>query len=785
MENPYRSTRRVWLPFLAAILLPIAAAVIRVEFLQSLGTRVLFITFYPVVTLAAFFGGILPGLLATVVSAVLADYFWIEPFGIFSISSPVDWLSVVVFLISCTIISGTSEAMHRARAKAYKTETEAKLAAEREKAAQLEARYAAQLRETAWQKAESSALLDALFESTPIGVGVLDIDFRFLRMNQALARMNGLAIEEHFGRRPDELLPDLGDWDEVLACWREIVETGQPMLDVEIMGKTPGTLGEVKHWLESWYPVHVEGQIVGLAMTLSDITEPKRMEKERVRLLALAQRRNAETEAILEAINDALLIFDTNLDVVRVNRAYIPTFGFDPVGLNIREIIRRTQCRYPDGRALVFEGLITRRALKGETVLNQAYSITGPGRVEMAIEASVSPLRIDGQIAGTVTVLHDITEQKRSEEALRESEERFRTLFESMTEGVAVHEMIYGESGRAVDYRIISTNPAFEEQTGLKSEQVEGKLGSKAYGTGGAPYLETYARVAESGEPISFESFFPSADAHFRICAFSPKTGQFVTVFENITERKRLEQELRESRDQLEARVHKRTAELLESREQLRYAASRLLNAQENERKRIAQEIHDGLCAQIAAIKFMLERKLAPETGEPFGDPSEAEEIIRNVDRAMEDTRRIMANLRPSLLDDLGLVPTINWFCREFQKLNPEIAIEQRTEIEEDQIPEDLKVTIFRLLQESMSNVRKHSRADLVQISLYKEKSSIVFRVGDNGQGFDPREVPFRKEMGKEFGLRGMKERVELSGGRHELHSSPGQGVSIRAVWEM
>jgi PAS domain S-box-containing protein len=146
-----------------------------------------------------------------------------------------------------------------------------------------------------------------------------------------------------------------------------------------------------------------------------------------------------------------------------------------------------------------------------------------------------------------------IIQRQRTEEALRESEAKFRSLFDNMTEGVALHELIYDDQGTSVDYRIVSTNPAFEKHTGLKGELIHGRLASAAYGTGAAPYLEIYAQVAHSGEAYAFETFFPPLDRHFHISVNSPKRGQFVTVFEDITERKRVEEIFKLNESRLEA----------------------------------------------------------------------------------------------------------------------------------------------------------------------------------------------------------------------------------------
>ena len=156
-----------------------------------------------------------------------------------------------------------------------------------------------------------------------------------------------------------------------------------------------------------------------------------------------------------------------------------------------------------------------------------------------------------GLVVGAVVALMDITERKRTEEAHQESEARFRSLFESMTEGVALHELLCDDQGQAVDYRIVSANPAFEKHTGLKPEQIHGQLASIAYGTGEAPYLEEYARVAQTGQAYVFETLFPPMQRHFHISVTSPTQGQFVTVFEDITERQRAKEALQRSYQRL------------------------------------------------------------------------------------------------------------------------------------------------------------------------------------------------------------------------------------------
>ena len=143
-----------------------------------------------------------------------------------------------------------------------------------------------------------------------------------------------------------------------------------------------------------------------------------------------------------------------------------------------------------------------------------------------------------------VLITQDITHRKQFEEALRESEEKFSSLYSSMIEGVALHELVYDSSGKPVDYIITDVNPAYETITGLSREEIIGRKASEAYGTGEAPYLEIYARVASSGKPETFEIHFPPMQKHFHISAFSPAKGRFATAFQDVTQRRRAEEEI-------------------------------------------------------------------------------------------------------------------------------------------------------------------------------------------------------------------------------------------------
>ncbi|MFZ1612868.1 MAG: PAS domain-containing sensor histidine kinase, partial [Holophaga sp.] len=151
-----------------------------------------------------------------------------------------------------------------------------------------------------------------------------------------------------------------------------------------------------------------------------------------------------------------------------------------------------------------------------------------------------------------VAAFLDITDRKHIEEGLNQSEQKFRTLFENLAEGVALHELVWDDQGAVVNFRILAVNPAYQRHTGLDAASAPGRLGTEIYGTEVPPYLEEFSKVALGGEPYAFDTYFPPLDKHFRISVISPRHGQFATVFEDITERKHREEELKQKNAEME-----------------------------------------------------------------------------------------------------------------------------------------------------------------------------------------------------------------------------------------
>jgi PAS domain S-box-containing protein len=213
------------------------------------------------------------------------------------------------------------------------------------------------------------------------------------------------------------------------------------------------------------------------------------------------------------------------------------------------------------------------------------------------------------------------------------------------------------------------------------------------------------------------------------------------------------------------------------SGEQLREFAAGIEAVREEERARVAREIHDELGQALTILKL----DLSWLQGKPQQDPREFRKKVKSmmdhVDKTIETMRKIVSELRPSMLDDLGLIPAIEWQVKEFQKRTG-IRTQLRTKVEEADITSERSAAVFRVVQEALTNVMRHANAKRVQVDLKKEKGLLKISVSDDGQGMTDDVITNMKSLG----IAGMRERTFRIGGDFKIQSTPGSGTRVEIV---
>ena len=216
----------------------------------------------------------------------------------------------------------------------------------------------------------------------------------------------------------------------------------------------------------------------------------------------------------------------------------------------------------------------------------------------------------------------------------------------------------------------------------------------------------------------------------------------------------------------------------------LHQLANRLISSQEDERKRVSSELHDGLGQILSALKYQVESAVmeAEQSANARKSDLTLKEILGNVTVALGELRRVSVNLRPSLLEDLGLLMTLAWFTKEYNKVYTKLNVDLKLEVSEEDIPDKNKDTVYRIIQESMNNIAKHSNANNVFIRLTKTEVGVLLRITDDGSGFDLKKVKASKKSG--LGLKSMEERAVSTGGVFTMASDILTGTVVQVIWE-
>lgn len=234
--------------------------------------------------------------------------------------------------------------------------------------------------------------------------------------------------------------------------------------------------------------------------------------------------------------------------------------------------------------------------------------------------------------------------------------------------------------------------------------------------------------------------------------------------------------------DEIARRIREISAEndrlfgrLMEGERHFRGLAKSVWQVQEEERRRLALELHDGIGQTLTALKNFLQRECLRTTDE--GTKSICEQAHELATTALEDTRELSRLLRPPVLDDLGLEAALKWLAR-INRERTGLAVELEWKVDEDRLDSQFKTLVFRTVQEALNNVVRHAHADRARVSAVEVGDRLSVTVIDDGRGFDP-ETVFDRTESDGFGLRGLRDRVELFGGRVSVHSEPDEGSRI------
>jgi PAS domain S-box-containing protein len=368
----------------------------------------------------------------------------------------------------------------------------------------------------------------------------------------------------------------------------------------------------------------------------------------------------------------------------------------------------------------------------------------------------------DGEVAGIVGVMLDITQRKLAEDALRHSEARYRRLFEDAVLGIF-------ES--TVEGRILNVNPAFAKMFGYASPQElltsVGGTAEKLYGDGAAR-VRIIRQVVQSDTPVKSETVFRRRDGslftgNFHVWQVKDTENRILYLegfVEDVTDRKRVEESLRES-----AR-------------RLRFLSSKLLSVQESESRRISMEIHDAMGQNLAVLKLQLvaiSKKLRKDQRPLKNECRKALDLINQI---IESARNLSRDLSPSIIEDLKLGGTLKWMLQNFQA---QTGI--RTDLEMDDIDglfsnED-QVIIYRIFQEALRNIIKHADARRVTVVVRRRDGEAVFQITDDGKGFELEAVWNRHVSERSLGLAALYERSRMLGGILEIDTRQGGGTQI------
>jgi PAS domain S-box-containing protein len=607
------------------------------------------------------------------------------------------------------------------------------------------------LAETALQDSEER--MRAFLDNSATVAWMKDGEGRYVYISPTLERRFGARLEEWRGKKDSELWPrDVAEkfraGDATVIKENRVIETLEEVRSVD---------GSISWWLSHKFP-YVDPSGCRFAGGLAvEVTDRKKIEEELRKLNVELMRAKERWDWVLRATQDGVWDWDLLHDTVYFSPRWKAMHGFQETD-RFESGEEWSERIHPDDRQRVMAQLHAYWQKEAPEFWEEYRIRRKDGTLMWVLDRGVAVWDQQGRVVRMVGSEADITWRKESEEALRRSEHEFYTLADNVP-------AFFGYLGTDQRYRFV--NRRYEELFGLPGDEIIGMTMLQLIGPEGYVQVKPHLEAALNGETVSFEYCLPVPGANDRWLSarYVPDrdtagtVGGLFVLLTDITSLKQSEGALRAQ----EAR--------------LSHLSAMLLQAQEDERRRLARELHDDVTQRLAAVAMelgALSHRQAPAEDQWSKNLGSLRE---KVERLTDDLQQLAHTLHPSILEHVGLEAAVREHVEEFTARTG-LSVEVMVDDVPKSLPAGHATCLYRVLQESLQNVRKHAHATSVLVRLLRTGRGVRLCVHDDGRGFALREAG--KGMGG-LGLTSMAERLALVNGEFRIQTKPGDGTEVRA----